>query len=193
MDSFTFVGKRAKRRRQAVSAPMVCDLCGKQMVERIATAKNPYSYEDLSGLKNAVLINVPVRKCLNPACDGESVVIPQAAQLHSVIAEYLLEKPFMLSGDEIRFLRKYAGIAAKDLAAYLGEDATHLSKVENGVRCSLGAPADKLVRAIIADRIHKEKAPTTKVLSDKKTMKPGTIPLQFTLLHDRWNGKTATG
>jgi DNA-binding transcriptional regulator YiaG len=191
MDGFTFVGQRAKRRRQIATVAMLCDLCGAQMVERIATATNPYRY-DLSGLKNVALVNVAVRKCTNASCEGESVVIPQAATLHSIITECLLKKPLLLSGDEIRFLRKNAGIAAKELAAYLGTDAAHLSKVETGMRKNLGAPADKLVRAIIADRIHKEKAPTTTVLLNKTEMQAGKPLLEeFTLHNDRWNRKSA--
>jgi DNA-binding transcriptional regulator YiaG len=161
------------------------------MNERLATAKNPYIY-DLSGLKDVALINVQVKQCSNPACEGESVVIPQAAKLHSAITEYLLEKSILLSGPEIRFLRKNVGIAAKELAEYLGEKPAHLSKVETGMRKTLGAQADKLVRAIIVDRIHQEKGPTTKVLLNKTARHAanGEAPTQeFTLIHDKWNRK----
>jgi DNA-binding transcriptional regulator YiaG len=191
MKKFTFIGSRTKRARHNVVAPVLCDLCGAEMVERIATAKDPYRYE-LSGLNDVALINIPVRKCTNPACDGESVVIPRAANLHSTITEYLLAKPLLLSGNEIRFLRKHVGIAAKELAAYLGEDPAHLSKVETGKYKTLGAQADKLVRAIIADRIHQDKEPTTRVLLNKIAMRAGRAPIQeFTLLDDTWNRKVA--
>lgn len=192
----TFVGKRAKRKRPAIE-PQVCDLCGAEMTERLATPDSPYSYT-MSGLKSVFLVNIPIKKCSNPACSAESVVIPRIAALHQLITESLLKKPFLLSGSEIRFLRKEAGIAGKSLAAKLNVTPEHLSRVENGKSGKkkpkgevFGPQADKLIRAIIAvSASHDREA--SKLLLSEIEMLPPERPVTFTipLNHDRW-GKMA--
>ena len=124
---------------------MYCEQCQIEMVERKATVKHPYTY-DLSGLSNVRLVGITVYTC--PRCGVTSPVIPRIEELHQVIARALVRKPSMLSGEEIRFLRKHAGFPAKKFAALLGVAPEHLSRVENGHRESLSASADRLVRAI---------------------------------------------
>jgi transcriptional regulator with XRE-family HTH domain len=78
-------------------------------------------------------------------------IIPNVAQLHGLIAEKLLLKNGLLTGQEIRFLRKNAGLSGKDFARYIEVHPAHLSRVENGKgRDRLGAAPDKLACAIIA-------------------------------------------
>lgn len=125
---------------------MKCDSCKIEMIETTATVDSPYQY-DLSGLKNLFLAGITVYEC--PKCKSKVPAIPRVGELHRVIARLLLHKPTLLSGDEIRFLRKNAGIPAKDFAVLLQTSAEHLSRVENGHYASLGATADRLARAII--------------------------------------------
>src|SRR5271163_702406 len=181
----TFVGKRAKRRRPAVES-QVCDLCGTEMTERLATSNSPYPYT-ISGLKNVFLVNIPIKKCSNPACLAESVVIPRIAALHRLITESLLTKPFLLSGNEIRFLRKEAGIAAKSLAAKLNVTPEHLSRVENGKsgkrklrKEAFGPQADKLIRAIIAVSACHDQEASKLLLSETEMLAPAK-PVTFTI------------
>jgi len=190
----TFVGKRAKRKRPAIE-PQACDLCGAEMIERLATSDSPYSYT-MSGLKNVFLVNIPIKTCSNPACSAESVVIPRIAVLHRLITQSLLKKPFLLSGSEIRFLRKEAGIAGKSLAAKLNVTPEYLSRVENGKsgkkkKEAFGPQADKLIRAIIAVSASDDRE-ATKLLLSEAEMLPPARPVTFTipLNHDRW-GKMA--
>jgi transcriptional regulator with XRE-family HTH domain len=65
-----------------------------------------------------------------------------------VIALHLVEKPGPLRGDEIRFLRKWAGFPARQFAALVGVSPEHLSRIENGHTDALGPPSDRLARAI---------------------------------------------
>jgi|SRR5579862_4022207 len=194
----TFVGKRAKRKRPAIE-PQVCDLCGAEMIERLATPDSPYPYT-MSGLKSVFLVNIPIKKCSNPACSAESVVIPRIAALHRSITEFLLQKPFLLSGNEIRFLRKEAGIAGKSLAAKLDVTPEYLSRVENGKsgkkrlkKEAFGPQADKLIRAIIAVSACHDQEARKLLLSEREMLAPAK-PVTFTipLNHDRW-GKMAIG
>lgn len=123
-----------------------CDVCGARLVSRRSTAKEPYHYV-LSGLPNVYLVGVEVRRC--PKGDGEAPVLVRMDALHAAIARLLIEKPAPLSGDEIRYLRKFAGMQAQDFAARLGMVKATFSRVENGAQ-RLGPGADKLVRAIAA-------------------------------------------
>jgi transcriptional regulator with XRE-family HTH domain len=75
-------------------------------------------------------------------------VIPHIAELHNVIALDIVNQPGPLSGEEIRFLRKYAGFPAQKFASLLGVSPEHLSRVENGHAAKLGDPTDRLVRAL---------------------------------------------
>lgn len=126
----------------------VCDECGVSMVERHATPEVPYRYT-LSGMNNVFLVGIVVREC--PQCGGQSPVIPRIGELHRVIANCLIEKPGQLVGQEIRFLRKYAGLPAWKFAIVIGETASHVSRVETENK-TLGKPADRLVRALAMDR-----------------------------------------
>jgi transcriptional regulator with XRE-family HTH domain len=70
-------------------------------------------------------------------------------ELHRAIANALAKKPFPLSGEEIRFLRKNIGIPAKKLAAVLGIAPETLSRIENGkVEGGLRAGLEHLVRLL---------------------------------------------
>ena len=123
-----------------------CEACGLEMEERRATERRPYQYS-LSGLKNVYLIGIDVEQC--PDCRVELPIIPRMAQLHNVIRKILVNKQSLLTGDEIRFLRKNAGFSAKMFAAMLHVTASHLSRIENG-KYLLSAQGDKLIRAIIS-------------------------------------------
>ena len=67
------------------------------------------------------------------------------------MAKILVEKPDGLVGNEIRFLRKHAGLSGQELAALLDDDVRpkHVSRVENDrPGYEVGASGDRLVRAM---------------------------------------------
>jgi len=69
------------------------------------------------------------------------------------MAKILVEKPDGLVGNEIRFLRKHAGLSGQELAALL-DDVTpeQVSRVENDrPGDKLGASGDRLVRAMACE------------------------------------------
>jgi putative zinc finger/helix-turn-helix YgiT family protein len=122
-----------------------CELCGSTMEVTKATSKRPYRYE-MSGLDNIFLVGIEVRHCAK--CDVRVPIIPKIEGLHKAIAKYLANKEELLSGKELKFLRKSAGIPAHQFAALLEIDAAHLSRVENEKTESFGAATDKLARAV---------------------------------------------
>jgi putative transcriptional regulator len=123
---------------------MLCDYCKTDLIVRRTTEALPYMYRE-SGLSNVALIGITVRKCKR--CNVEMPVIPHIEDLHNVIALDIVNQTAPLSGEEIRFLRKYAGFPAQKFAHLLGVTPEHLSRVENGHESKFGGPADRLVRA----------------------------------------------
>jgi transcriptional regulator with XRE-family HTH domain len=101
-----------------------------------------YAYTEC-GLKNIVLADVLVYRCKN--CGGETVEIPNMDGLHRTLALGVLCKRRLLSGDEVRFLRKVAGLTATGLAKSLAVTKTAVSRWENGAK--IGLASDRAVRA----------------------------------------------
>ena len=124
---------------------MTCEVCNTKLVERIVTLDSPYHYT-ISGLSDVFLTGIIVRRCIH--CATESPIIPRIAELHKVIAESLADKPGLLTSEEVRYLRKYAGFSSKRFAVLIKVSASHLSRFENGSYKRLGAPSDKLARAV---------------------------------------------
>lgn len=123
---------------------MKCSYCNVEMEKRHATDAHPYVYKN-SGLSAVMLSGIDVYRC--PNCEVESPVIPEIAKLHESLAGEIVNKPRLLRGDEIRFLRKYAALPAQKFARLLGVRPEHLSRVENGHTKSFGKNTDRLIRA----------------------------------------------
>ena len=102
-----------------------------------------YTYSEC-GLKNIVLSGVVVYRCKR--CGAEQVEIPNMDGLHRTIALAVLCKPHLLSGDEIRFLRKVAGFTATGLAKSMAVTKNAVSRWENGGK--IGVASDRAIRAI---------------------------------------------
>jgi transcriptional regulator with XRE-family HTH domain len=123
---------------------MKCNYCKIEMEKRHASDEHPYIYKQ-SGLNNLILTGISVYTC--SACHSEAPVIPQVSRLYEVLAEGIIRQNRLLRGDEIRFLRKHAGLPAAKFARLIGVTAEHLSRVENGHTKSFGKGTDRLVRA----------------------------------------------
>lgn len=118
-------------------------VCNKSdLIEHTATQIKPYHYLD-SGLSNVFLIGIKYWTC--KTCGAAAAEIPAPTQLMNVIAESIVMKPGILSGEEIKFLRKRAGKKASDFAEMIGRTPEHLSKLETG-KLKLTEPIDKLIR-----------------------------------------------
>lgn len=134
---------------------MKCDYCDLEMEKRQATVAEPYRYL-LSGLDDVYLAEVAVYRC--PKCRFEAPIIPKAEELHRVIALGLIKRPRRLSGSEVRFLRKHAGLPARQFARLLGVTPEHLSRVENGHTQAFGQPTDRLIRTVTLTAVDGPKA-----------------------------------
>ncbi len=116
--------------------------CTKNLKQNTATSTKPYHFLD-SGLPNVYLIGVKYWVCAK--CGAQSAEIPAPEQLMNVIAESIVMKRGLLTGHEIRFLRKRAGKKAADFAALINKTPEHFSKLETGT-LPLQEPTDKLIR-----------------------------------------------
>lgn len=96
-----------------------------------------------SGLPNVVLTDVEIRRC--PECGDESVIIPRIEELYRTLALAVIRKPSRLSGEEVRFLRKYLGLSGVDFAHHMGVDPSTISNWENN-KNPIGTTSDRLLR-----------------------------------------------
>jgi DNA-binding transcriptional regulator YiaG len=124
---------------------MVCEDCNVEMKVRKATSRKPYHYE-LAGLKNVALAGIDVYIC--PNCGTEAPVIPKIVELHRVLALALVNENGDLTGDEVRFLRKWLGYGSGRFAELIGMTIEHLSRVEHGHKV-LGTSSDRLLRVMV--------------------------------------------
>lgn len=123
---------------------MNCNVCNQTMKGSLATLKNPYRYTE-SGLEDVLLIGVKMYEC--PVCHETSSVISKIEELHALISIDLIATPGLLSGPQVRFLRKHAGFPAQEFAALIGVTPSHFSRFENEKLKNLGVPTDRLIRA----------------------------------------------
>ena len=122
---------------------MTCPQCG-------ATLPRPevvrlYHYRE-SGLDNVYLRDIATYRC---ACGERLVQIPAVERVHDAIAAELLAKPSLLTGSEFRFLRKWVGLTAPELASALGiKTRITISRWEND-KAPLTAAADHAMRLLV--------------------------------------------
>jgi transcriptional regulator with XRE-family HTH domain/uncharacterized protein YoaH (UPF0181 family) len=174
-----------KLRKRGLSSDEALQLVTEEILapsDGSAMSENPpQPLPEMSGLDNVFLAGIEVRYCTG--CGLELPVIPMIEKLHEQIVKYLVFKQDLLSGKEIKFLRKNAGIPANEFAELIGVDASHLSRVENGKTGNLGHATDKLARAVAiaanngAD-LRKILLEIANRLRDKKAV--------FTIKRDNW-------
>lgn len=118
---------------------MRCPVCGTETV--CQTGKHHYVE---SGLGNIFISGVEICKC---SCGEEIVNVPAVPDLHSLIGHYLVKKKALLTGKEIRFLRKNIGLTGKKLSGYLGVDNATISRWEKGSQ-AINKANDRFLRLV---------------------------------------------
>ncbi|MDA8079555.1 MAG: type II toxin-antitoxin system MqsA family antitoxin [Nitrospiraceae bacterium] len=143
---------------------MKCPICGRVMKK----SKGSYRYVE-SGLDNIILSNIPIYTC---ACGETMPEIPHVERLHRLIASGLIKKKTLLTGKEIRFLRKEMGLGAKELAAVLGANPVTVSKWETGME-RIGTANDRLIRMMYMQTVQEQCQAVFKgVISELRDIKP---------------------
>jgi putative zinc finger/helix-turn-helix YgiT family protein len=137
-----------------------CYDCGRTMKGE----RENYLYSEV-GLKSVVLLNIVVYHC---KCGAIVPEIPYTGILHSCIAMSILEKKALLSGEEVRFLRKTAGYSATDLARVMGMGKGTVSRWENEKK-KIGKESDRLLRLVCFARMMERLAGVnTKQIGDRE-------------------------
>ncbi len=140
---------------------MICTDCKKEM-KKIRTN---YEYKE-SGLTGVTLGSIAAYKCKK--CKQIFPVIPNIKGLHRLIAQRLINKEALLTGEELVFLRKEMRIKAKDLAQVLGVHKVTLSRWENEKE-PINPAGDRLIRMLYGSRIFDEKCEIAKPKIEKLT------------------------
>ncbi len=125
-----------------------CERCDGRMK---ATVKD-FRYPE-SGLPNVVLQGLRVYVC--ESCQEEIPEIPNLLQLHRVIAKALLTKPAVLTGEEVRFLRRHVGLKAKEFADQLGTTPVTVSRWETGA-IAIDPKTDRFIRLLCVRKLEEE-------------------------------------
>lgn len=103
-----------------------------------------YKYTEC-GLNSVTLENIIVYRC---TCGAIVPEIPAIGELHrQLVFDIITKARGLLSGQEIRFLRKMAGFSGKELAVTLGASASTVSRWENGTR-NISKKSDAALRLI---------------------------------------------
>ena len=117
-----------------------CGDCG----GRTVVVREDHRFSE-SGLSSVTLKGVEFIRC--EQCNSNEVIIPHMNELMRLIALALIWKPCRLKGEDVRYLRKYAGRSAADFATTLAVDVTTLSKWEND-HDPVGSANDRLIRLV---------------------------------------------
>ncbi|MGH9794760.1 MAG: hypothetical protein ACRD5G_08315 [Candidatus Acidiferrales bacterium] len=117
-----------------------CSRCGAEA--RVVRGSYPFRE---SGLPRVVLQGIEIIRC--PKCGNEDPIIPRLANLMGSLAFAVVTKPYRLTGEEIRFLRKYVQLTQEAFSRMLRVDKTTVSKWENNDD-PVGEQSDLLVRCV---------------------------------------------
>lgn len=128
---------------------MRCENC---LIEMPLTKTLKYQY-DLSGLENVFLDNIDIYSCSK--CEADIPVIPKILKLHNTIATAIFCKKSLLSGAEIRFLRKNLRMKSQDLAILLRTDKSVYSRWESEQKIS--PQSDLLIRYLYLRLLEEKK------------------------------------
>ncbi len=155
---------------------MNCFTCHKKM----SVKKENYHYIE-SGLDN-VYLKTPVFKCSK--CKEVIADIPAMNELHTLIAINLVKKTSMLTGKEIRFLRKEMDLKANELAHILGVVKQTVSRWENDKE-NISRYSDRLIRMIYIQILQQRCNKVFKEVLDKiKAITPSVKKIRINISPD---------
>lgn len=117
----------------------------KPLKRQLATKK----YEE-GGLDNVTLINVEYYRC--PECGEEFLGYGNIEVLHEKIVGFFLQKKALLTGKEIRFIRKHLGYSGAKFAEMVGYDPASIYRIEGG-ESTITEAFDRMVRFFAASKM----------------------------------------
>ncbi|HEY6126848.1 MAG TPA: helix-turn-helix domain-containing protein [Candidatus Acidoferrum sp.] len=121
-----------------------CSNCGSEA----KVVRGDYEFKE-TGLRDLVLLDVELVKC--GKCGNVDPVLFQVDELMHIAAVAILQKPYRLQGEELRFLRKHIDLNQEEFAKLLRVNKTTLSKWENN-EDPIGIQSDLLARTVVISR-----------------------------------------
>ena len=160
---------------------MRCPRCNSEM-----TCKPGNHLYDECGVDNVTLKQIDIYSC---TCGEKIVLIPEVAELHNLIGLQLIKKKSLLSGKEIRFLRKNMGLTAKKLADYIGVENVTISRWENS-KNPISKPHDLFLRVVYSNIKGISPRETRHLIEDDfKRVQPKQKKVQsYTIPRNEWSG-----
>lgn len=125
-----------------MNEPLQCEHNGE-------SAKTPYHYTEC-GLENVYLVSGYDSE--DDAELGTMVYVRDADKLHCAIGEWLVRNKKVLSGNELRFLRKEMNLTQAELGSLLGMTDQAVARWEKE-KHDISGPADYLIRALFIDHL----------------------------------------
>ena len=126
---------------------MKCSLCNSK--KELKRKKISYRYKEC-GLDTITLKGVEEARCED--CGEAYYNFGDIEELHGEIAKTLCLKKEILTGKEIKFIRKYLGFSGAVFVKLVGYEVEHLSRLENG-SAAVQEVFDRLVRALVFERL----------------------------------------
>jgi transcriptional regulator with XRE-family HTH domain len=110
--------------------------------------RGDYEFKE-TGLRDLVLLGIELIKC--GKCGNVDPVLFQVDELMHIAAVAILQKPYRLGGEELRFLRKHIDLSQEEFARLLRVNKTTLSKWENN-EDPIGIQSDLWARTVVMSR-----------------------------------------
>jgi YgiT-type zinc finger domain-containing protein len=148
-----------------------CSKCGAEAVQ--LTGNHLFSE---SGLSNLVLKNIKIIKC--EQCGNSDPVISRLKDTIREVARAIVNKPFGLTGEEIRFLRKYLEMSQETFAGHLHSDKAVLSRWENDHEPA-GARSDLLIRSVTVVLGEGLRADSERIVKNFPTIQDGAKKVRW--------------
>lgn len=142
--------------------------------------KAPYHYTEC-GLDDVYLVSGYEREATGY---GEAVSVKKADDLHVEIGFYLATEEKMLTGKELRFLRKEMGLTQAELGQYVGLDAQTVARWEKD-QYPVTPAADIVIRLLYLEHIGRLPEKLREMLNK---LDERDAPREETMLFEKTNG-----
>lgn len=139
------------------------------------------------GMPNVILFGVEYYKC--EKCGEEFYGYGNLDELHQLIANVLITKKGLLSGKEIRFLRKFLGYSGAIFGKLVGYRQESLYRMEEGNQ-PLTESFDRLVRFLVASKLRDRNYDLQDLILKNQLRKVKRIEIQHTKT-GKWKLKMA--
>lgn len=138
------------------------------------------------GVKGYVLLGVEIIQC--DQCKTEMPILKNVNRILRAITEGIIRKPYRLTGQEVRFLRKRLRLTQDELAREMHVDKTTVSKWEND-EDPVGLQSDLLLRLLAAledDELQRHVRPDIKKAFEEMREQPKHLRVQIDSQHMRF-------